>query len=125
MSSGAVIRAELKSSKRCETLGITAGDSAPAYLCRALVEAGHNRRRPLQVFRGRVLALVVRSIGDGPQLRIATLGAGFERIPGCTGDPPLRPNALSQVRKRLKRRSLSTPPVRGSGTDWMKSPETK
>jgi hypothetical protein len=87
MSSGAVIRAELKGSNRCEALGITAHGSTPVLaLCRALIEAGHDPRRPLHVYRAQLLTLAVRSIADGA--RLATHGVGFERTPGCTGGAP-------------------------------------
>jgi hypothetical protein len=85
------IRATLIGSNCCEALGITERGYAPVLdLCRALVAAGHDPRRPLHAHRGNALALIIRSIGDAAQLRIATHGVGFERIPGCTGSPPVR-----------------------------------
>jgi hypothetical protein len=90
MSSG-VIRAELKGSSCCKSLGISARGSAPVLaLCRTLVKAGHDPRRPLYVYRSNVLALIVRSLGNGARLRVATHGVGFERACGCTGGPPVR-----------------------------------
>jgi hypothetical protein len=47
--------------------------------CRKLVTAGHDPERPLQAYRGNVLALRVRSIGEGAQLAIAGDGVGFRR----------------------------------------------
>ena|SRR5436305_11340895 len=92
------IHATLIGSSRCEALGITARGSAPVLaFCRALVAAGHNPQRPLHVYRGDVLALVVGSIGDGARLRVATHGVGFEGIPGCTGGPPVRQNGPTIV----------------------------
>jgi hypothetical protein len=38
---------------------------------------------PLEVWRGPVLCLQVRSIGEAAQLRVATHGVGFERLRGC------------------------------------------
>jgi hypothetical protein len=87
------IRATLVGSDCCEALGVTARGSAPVLaLCRVLVAAGHDPRRSLHVFRGEVLALVVRSIGDGAGLRVATHGVGFERIPECTGGSRVQQN---------------------------------
>jgi hypothetical protein len=87
------IRATLVGANRCAALGITAHGSAPVLaLCRALVAAGHDPRRPLHAYRGDVLALIVRSLADGAQLRVATHGVGFEHIPECTGGPPVRQN---------------------------------
>jgi hypothetical protein len=66
-----VIRAKLKGSNRCEALGITRRGSAPVLaLCRALIAAGHDARRPLRAYRGDVLALSISSIGEGAQLTV-------------------------------------------------------
>jgi hypothetical protein len=63
------INATLTGSDCCEALGITARGRAPVLdLCRALVAAGHDPRRPLHAYRGDVLALKVRSIGEGAKL---------------------------------------------------------
>jgi hypothetical protein len=87
------IHATLVGSNRCEALGATARGSTPVLaLCRALVTAGHDPRRPLHAYRGDVLALLVRSIGEGACLRVATHGVGFERIPECTGGSRARQN---------------------------------
>jgi hypothetical protein len=65
------IRATLVGANRCAALGITAHGSAPVLaLCLALVAAGHDPRRPLHAYRGDVLALKVRSIGEGAQLTV-------------------------------------------------------
>jgi hypothetical protein len=74
------IRAALIGSHRCEADGISVCAAAPVLaLCRKLVSAGHDPRRPLHAYRGNVLALRVRSIGEGMQLAIAGDGAGFRR----------------------------------------------
>ena len=41
--------------------------------------AGHDPRRPLHAYRGNVLALRVRSIGEGAELAIAGDGVGLRR----------------------------------------------
>ena len=73
----APIRATLTGSNCCEALGITARGYAPVLdLCRALVKAGHEPRRPLHAYRGDVLALKVRSIGEGARLTVREDRAG-------------------------------------------------
>jgi hypothetical protein len=75
-----LIRAGLIGSDRCEAGGISVCAAAPVLaLCRKLVSAGHDPRRPLHTYRGNVLALRVRSIGEGAQLAIAGDGVGFRR----------------------------------------------
>jgi hypothetical protein len=74
------IIAVLIGSDRCEALGITVCDVAPLLsLCRKLVAAGHDPQLPLHAYRGDVLALRVRSIGEAAQLAIAGDGVGFRR----------------------------------------------
>ena len=74
------IRAALIGSDRCEAGGISVCGAAPVLaLCRKLVSAGHDPERPLHAYRGNVLALRVRSIGEGAQLAIAGDGVGFRR----------------------------------------------
>ena len=74
------IRAVLIGSDRCEAEGISVRAAAPVLaLCRKLVTAGHDPERPLHAYRGNVLALRVRSIGEGAQLAIAGDGVGFRR----------------------------------------------
>jgi hypothetical protein len=66
-----VIRAELFGSDRCCALGITANSAAPAFaLCRALLASGHDPKRPLHVYRGEMLALVIRTIRQGAKLTV-------------------------------------------------------
>jgi hypothetical protein len=92
------IRATLFGSNRCEALGVTGRGYTPILaLCRALVAADHDPHRPLHVNRGETLALVVSSIGEGAQLRVATHGVGFEPVPGCTGGLPVRQNGPTTV----------------------------
>jgi hypothetical protein len=66
------LRAELLGSDRAEIFGVTVRGDAPILkLCRWLVRAGYTPTLPLEAFRGATLALRVRSIGKGAQLRIA------------------------------------------------------
>jgi hypothetical protein len=64
------IRAEIIGTT-CTALGITAHGSAPVLaLCRKLVEAGHDPATPLEAWRGAVLCLRIRSIGEGAQITV-------------------------------------------------------
>ena len=65
----APIRATLVGSDHSEALGLTGHGYTPVLaLCRALLAAGHDARRPLHAYRGDVLALKVCSIGEGAKL---------------------------------------------------------
>jgi hypothetical protein len=62
----APIRAKLIGSDHCEADGIVGRGHAPVLgLCRALLEAGYDPRRPLHAYRGDTVALKIRSIGEG------------------------------------------------------------
>jgi hypothetical protein len=87
------IRAELIGTDTCIALGITVEANTPVLaMCRALVESGHDPAIPLEAYRGDVLCLRVRSIGDGAGLRVASHGRGFERLPECTAASLMRQN---------------------------------
>jgi hypothetical protein len=71
------IHATLTGSNCCQALGTTVRGYAPVLdLCRALVKAGHDPRRPLHSYRGDVLALKVRSIGEGARFTVREDRAG-------------------------------------------------
>ena len=62
------IRAELSGSDTCSAAGITARANAPVLaMCRHLVAAGHDPATRLEAYRGDVLCLTVRTIGEGAQ----------------------------------------------------------
>jgi hypothetical protein len=68
---GPTIRAELSGADTCTARGITVKCESPVLaLCRKLVDAGHDPATPLKVYRGDVLALRVRSIGQGAWMQI-------------------------------------------------------
>src|SRR5215831_12841773 len=91
------IRADLIGSDRCSALGIYARGMTPVLaLCRLLVEAGHDPATPLEVWRGYILCLRIRSIDDGAALRIGTHGVGFERLPECTAASPMRQSEVAR-----------------------------
>ena len=65
------IRADLIGGRTCSALGITATGHAPVLsLCRRLVAAGHDPDSPLEAYRGTMLCLRVRSIGEAAKLTV-------------------------------------------------------
>jgi hypothetical protein len=65
------IKAYITGASTCMAEGITATGNAPVLeLCRKLIEAGHDPRRPLHAYRGYTLALKVRSIGEGAKYAV-------------------------------------------------------
>ena len=68
------ICAELTGSDTCTVCGITVRSSIPILaLCRRLIKAGCDPATRLEAYRGGVLCLHVRSIGEGAQLRLAEI----------------------------------------------------
>jgi hypothetical protein len=84
------IHAELSGSETATACGITCRANAPILmLCRHLIEAGHATDRPLEAWRGPIMCLRVRSIGEGADLEINGGGNGFR--------PARQPDAASLV----------------------------
>src|SRR5262245_35490186 len=78
------IFAELIGSDRCSARGMTARGITPILkLCRQLIEAGRDPATPLEAWRGSILCLRIRRIGEAAQLEPSPRGAGFVR-----GRPP-------------------------------------
>jgi hypothetical protein len=77
-----IIRAEIKGENTCTALGITARAEAPVLkLCRLLVAAGHDPSLALCAYRGDVLCLKVRNIGEGARLQCGAAGFhSFETV---------------------------------------------
>ena len=99
MRQQAKIRAELIGSDECTAAGLTISGGAPVLaLCRQLIADGHDPCLPLEVWRGPVLCLRVRAIGEAAQLRVATHGGGFERLPGSAGCTAASPVEETPVR---------------------------
>ena len=89
----AAIRAELRGDNICDSCGITVRSSIPVLaLCRKLVQAGHDPATPLEAYRGDVLCLRVRSIGDGARLEISGEGTGFRQRRQPDAAPSIAPN---------------------------------
>lgn len=62
---------------RCAALGILGRGEAPALeLCRKLIARGVDPQTPLHVFRGSVLALRIRAIGEGARFEVGNNGCG-------------------------------------------------
>ena len=79
--SQAPIRATLIGSHRSDAEGISARGCAPVLdLCRELLAAGFNSASPLEAWRGEILCLRVRSIGEGARLTVADDRHGTPRL---------------------------------------------
>jgi hypothetical protein len=86
-----VVRSELTGDNTCSALGFTAKSFSPVLaLCRQLVEAGHDPSMPLEAWRGDVLCLRVRSIGEAAGLEINPRGTGFRRAAAAGTASPIR-----------------------------------
>jgi hypothetical protein len=86
-----VVLAHLTGSTTCTAAGITVTNNAPVLsLCRRLLEAGHDPATRLDVYRGTVLALTVRSIGEAAQLEINSKGTDFVRHRDVRAASPMR-----------------------------------
>ena len=100
----APIRATLIGSAHCEFDGIVARGHAPVLgLCRALLAAGYDPRRPLHAYRGDTLALTIQSIGEGARLTVEDDRHGRPRLrrwrkrqPGCGAASPVAQIAEGQ-----------------------------
>jgi hypothetical protein len=90
------VRAELRRDDTAMALGIKAIGYAPVIaLCRALLKAGTDPTLPLEVWRGNVLALTVRSIGKAALLTVTT---GRNGAPVFVRHAPRGSAAASPVR---------------------------
>jgi hypothetical protein len=75
------IRAELTKSNIAAAEGITVKAQSPVLgLCRRLIAAGHDPATPLNVYRGKTLALRILGIGEARGLEIAGDGVGFRQV---------------------------------------------
>jgi hypothetical protein len=101
------VRAELSGDNSCTALGLTVSGNAPVLkLARALIAAGHDPVCPIHVFRGSVLALIVRSIGEAAGLAVKeSTSDGKPRL------APYRPPAAARARAA----SGLAPPIAPNG----------
>jgi len=89
------IRAKLTGSDICTALGLTERAAAPVLaMCRRLIEAGIDPRRPLHCYRDGVLALKVRSLREGAALELNGDGTGFRHRRKPDAAPPERKSGL-------------------------------
>jgi hypothetical protein len=92
-SAASPIRAELTGSDTCTAAGVTVTAYAPELvLCRSLIAAGMSPDQAMECWRGSMLCLRIRSIGEAAGLEIAGDGVGFRpaRLPDAA--PPMRRN---------------------------------
>jgi hypothetical protein len=94
----AVICGELSGSDTCIAASITVVAYAPVLeMCRRLVAAGHDPAARLEAYRGAMLCLTVRSIGEAAGLEINGDGTGFRRRRVPDAAPPVRNSAFRRV----------------------------
>jgi hypothetical protein len=117
----AAIRAELAGVDCCSARGVTAQGQAPVLvLCRLLLEIGCDPATPLDAYRGDVLCLQVRSIGEAAALEINAKGTGFVARCSVRTAPPVAAgysaagsapaaNAPAQASLRTVRGGVITP----------------
>jgi hypothetical protein len=100
----AVITGRLDGSDHACSEGISATGTAPVLaLCRKLVEHGYDPATPIHVFRGDVVALIIRSIGEAAQLEINAYGTGFRSRREADAGPSVAPNAPARTGHRARR----------------------
>lgn len=88
----AIIRAELSGSDRCTALGIVVQAFAPILeICRRLIAAGHDPATPLEAYRGDMLCLKVRGIGEAAGFEINARGTGLIPFRAVRTAPPVAP----------------------------------
>jgi len=89
---GTTIRAELSGADTCTACGITMKSESPVLaLCRKLVDAGHDPATPLEAYRGDMLCLRVRSIGQAARMQVnGNVRLVFAGAPKRRTAPPVR-----------------------------------
>ena len=100
----APIRATLIGSAHCEVDGIVARGHAPVLgLCRALLAAGYDPRRPLHAYRGDTIALRIRSIREGAAYTVENNRRGTPSFRRWRNPGPARPYQAHAIRTDLSR----------------------
>lgn len=95
------ITAQIVGADRCESEGFAVTAASPVLaLCRRLVAAGYDPMRPLHAYRGGVLAVRVRSIGEGAKLETNGEGTGFRRLREPDAAPHVRQNEVAATQAR-------------------------
>jgi len=86
-----IIHAELHGADHAMALGISATSITPVLnLCAKLIEGGCDRHRPLHAYRGEILCLRVRSIGEAAELEVNAKGTGFIPFRAVRTASPMR-----------------------------------
>jgi hypothetical protein len=88
------IHAQIVGDDQCHAEDITAHGPSPVLaLCRELVAAKVDPDRSLHAYRGDMLCLVVRSIGEAAHLDVNGKGTGFKKYRLAVGTAsPVRPD---------------------------------
>jgi hypothetical protein len=95
------VRADIIGSDMSKAEGHIASGSSPLLkLCRLLVRVGFDPYRPLSAYRGTMLCLTVRSIGEGAALTVKERPFGpvfeaWEAFPTPPLQPPMRQKRLA------------------------------
>lgn len=102
-------------SDRATAAGITVRGPAPVLaLCRKLVGAGVDPNRPLHAYRGDVLCLVVRTIGEGARLTVAE----GQNAPRFRLWEPM-PSRVGSPRIARTEREAGGPPIPAQTNLWL------
>jgi hypothetical protein len=84
---------ELSGDDTCTCSGLTVRANAPVLaMCRQLLAVGLDPDTAMEVYRGAILALKVRSIGEAARLDVNSKGTGFVAYRGVRTAPPIAPN---------------------------------
>lgn len=106
--SSKAIRAEISGDNRCKALGIISESTTPVLnLCRKLVAAGVDPALALEAWRGPILCLRIRSIGEAARLEVNSGGTGFEPFRASRAAPPMRHTAQPAIPLAPELRSVS------------------
>lgn len=98
------VLADIIGSDRCQAEGFTARSSSPVLaICRKLIEAEVDPDLPLRAYRGNVLCLAIRSIGEAARLIVKSAGNGVPIFAVSTGHegaaaPPVRQSGAAHPR---------------------------
>lgn len=88
---------QLTGPDRCEFDGIVVKHNAPVLaMCRALIDAGYDRERPVEAYRGETMCLRISSIGHGAKFTVKDNRYGtpalrrYEASAGVSSALPMR-----------------------------------
>jgi hypothetical protein len=95
------VRAELHGTDSATALGITVHANAPVLeLSRRLIAAGHDPATGLEAYRGEMLCLRVRAIGEAAALEVNAKGTGFISRRAVRTAPPIEKSHRAYVGHR-------------------------